>query len=108
MVVDMVVVTGAGGVSVVPSVFLFEGSVEVRILFSSIMVPRLLLLVVLKFSSSVRITFITSSTNSSNPSSVEFSCCRFRYLALVADMRMITNSFGILMNIVNIMYALSK
>ena len=106
MVVDMVVVTGAGGVRVVPSVFLFEGSVEV-ILFSSTMVPRLLLLVVLKFSSSVRMTFITSSTNSSNPSSVEFSCCRFRCLALVADMRMITNSLWILMNIVNIMYALS-
>ena len=31
MVVDMVVVTGAGGVRVVPSVFLIEGSVEVKI-----------------------------------------------------------------------------
>ena len=31
MVVDMVVVTEAGGVRVIPSVFLIEGSVEVRI-----------------------------------------------------------------------------
>jgi len=31
VVVDIVVVTGAGGVRVVPSVFLIEGSVEIRI-----------------------------------------------------------------------------